>query len=225
VLALLAIGAALYVINETFQPLHGEGRGAVRVSVPAGAGAGRIGEILEDRGVVENGRFFSLNATLTRRRGKLRTGDYTLPRRLSNGAAIEALIRGPKVKAIKTFNLTIPEGRSARETAGRLKNAVDGDYLAATRSPARLRRARRLGLPRGSKTLEGYLFPATYELPEGTTASELVDRQLSGYRDNTAKLSYTLARRRELTRYDVLIIASMIEREVQLDRERRWWRR
>ncbi len=220
-LALVLIGVALYAINETFQPLDGEGRGAVGVSVPEGADAGRIGEILEARGVVDDGRFFSLNATLTRRRGKLRPGDYTLPRRLSNGAAIEALIRGPKVKAVETFNLSIPEGRSARETARRLKGTIDGDYLAATRSPVKLRRARRLGLPRGAKTLEGYLFPATYELPRGTTATELVDRQLAGFADNTAKLSYSRPKRRQLTRHDVLIIASMIEREVQLDRERR----
>ncbi len=221
VLALAAIAGALYVINATFQPFHGDGRGAVRVTIPAGADVDDIGHILADARVIERPAFFSLNATLTRRRTGMKPGTYTMPRNLSYGAAIDALTQGPKAKLIKTFSLTIPEGRAAGETAPRLKGtSIEGDYVAASKSPALLQRGRRLGLPRGAKTLEGFLFPATYELPRGTTAAELVGRQLEGFADNTAKVSYRRARTKKLTRYDVLIIASMIEREAQLDRER-----
>jgi len=220
--ALLVIALALYAINAVFQPFHGDGRGATRVSVPAGADVDRIGEILAERGVISSGRAFSLNATFTGRRGGLRPGRYTLPRDMPNGAAIEALTQGPKVKVIKTYSLSIPEGRSIDETAKRLEDTSIGDgYAPATRSSRARRQARELGLPRGTDTLEGYLFPATYTLPEGTTASELVSRQLQGFADNTAEVSYARARRRDLSRYEVLIIASMIEREAQLDRERR----
>ncbi|MDP9385023.1 MAG: endolytic transglycosylase MltG, partial [Actinomycetota bacterium] len=221
VAGLLAIALLLYLANATLQPFHGEGRGAVRVSVPAGADAGRIGDILAERGVVDSGRFFTLNATITGRRGNLRPGNYTLPRDMSYGDAIGALAEGPKAKVIKTYDLTIPEGRSARETDVKIeKTDMEGDYLSATRSPAALKAARKLGLPRNVRTTEGFLFPATYKLPEGTTARELVQRQLQGFADNTADISYARARRGNLTRYEVLIIASMIEREVQLDRER-----
>ena len=222
VVALLVIAAALYLINATFQPFHGDGRGAVRVTVPSGADVGEIGRILADRGVVDSPRFFSLNATLTGRRGGLRPGTYTLPRDMSYGAAIDALVQGPAVEAVKTFDLSLPEGRSARETAAGLEDtSIEGEYVAATRGEGALRRARALGLPRSAETLEGYLYPATYELPEGTTARELVGRQLDGFRDNTAKVSYARAKRLDLSRYDVLTIASMIEREAQLDSERR----
>jgi uncharacterized YceG family protein len=221
-LALALIALALYAINAVFQPFHEDGRGAVRVTIPAGADVGRIGDILAEGDVIDSSRAFGLNATLTGRRGGLRPGRYTLPRELSNGAAIEALTQGPKVRAIKTFNLSIPEGRSIDETDGRLSDTtIDGEYAKAARSRAALRRARRLGLPRNGKTTEGFLFPATYTLPEGTTAPELVARQLQGFADNTSKVPFARARRRNLSRYDVVVIASMIEREAQLDRERR----
>ena len=103
-LALAAIVFALYAINATFQPFHGDGTGAVRVKVPAGADAGEIGDILEAEGVVDSSRFFVLNATVTGRRGGLRPGNYTLRQGMTNGAAIGALTKGPKVKGFTYKN-------------------------------------------------------------------------------------------------------------------------
>ena len=220
-LALLGIGAALYAINATFQPLHGEGTDGVAVRIPEGAGAAQIGELLEARGVVADARFFELNATLTLRRGDLRAGRYVLRRDMSNGQAIEALMQGPKVRVVKTFDVTIPEGLTRREMAPLVREAgVGGRYMRATSSRAVLRRVRRLGAPRGTRTPEGFLFPATYELRVGANAPALVDRQLDAFKQNFDSLDLRSARRRNLTRYDVVIIASMIEREAQLDRER-----
>jgi uncharacterized YceG family protein len=220
-LALLAIGAALFLINATFQPFHSEGRGAVGVTIPEGADAGQIGDRLASAGVVDSGRFFMLNATLTGRRGKLKPGEYTLPRNMSNGDAVEALQQGPKAKIVKTFNVTVPEGRSIREAAPLIEESpVRGDYLKAARSRKTIRRARRLGLPGNRRTAEGFLFPATYELVSDATAQQLVDRQLKGFSDNLSEIDMRVAKRRNLTRYDVVIIASMIEREAQADRER-----
>jgi uncharacterized YceG family protein len=222
-LALAAIGAALYVINETFQPLQDENEqaGGVAVQIPAGTDAGSIGALLERRGVIEDARFFELNATLTLRRGKLRSGNYVLRRNMTNGAAIEALMQGPKVRVVKTFDVSIPEGQSRRESARAIdRSGIEGSYLRASGSKRTLRRIRRLGAPRGTRTAEGFLFPATYNLVVGATARNLVDRQLDAFRRNFRALDMTTARRRNLTRYDVLIIASLIERETPSDRER-----
>jgi UPF0755 protein len=115
--------------------------------------------------------------------------------------------------------VTIPEGRSRRETAPLVDQAgVTGDYLTATgHAPPPS-----LGAPRGTPTLEGFLFPSTYSLPKGhATARELVAQQLAAFRKNFAKVNMSYAKRKNLSRYDVLTIASMIEREAQLPRERR----
>jgi UPF0755 protein len=222
-IALAVIGAALYFINATFQPLKSENEqeGAVPVKIPDGADAGSIGELLERKGVIDDARFFEVNATLTLRRGKLITGNYVLRRNMTNGAAIEALMQGPKVRVVKTFQVTIPEGQAIREAAPAIQESgIDGSYLKATRSSQVLARARRLGAPRGARTPEGFLFPATYDLKAGATAGDLVDKQLDAFRDNFRSIDLKAAKRKNLTAYDVLIIASLIERETPKASER-----
>ena len=220
-IALAAIAAALYLINATFQPFHAAGSGAVRVEIPEGADVAGIGALLERRGVVASGTFFNANVTLTGRRGRLRPGDYTLRRDMSYGDASEALMQGPKVEVVETFDLTIPEGRSRREIAPLVRDsAVRGSYLDATSERRALARARELGLPSGSETLEGFLFPATYELEGRASARTLVAKQLDAFEDNFASVSMRRAQRRNLTRYDVVTIASMVEREASLQKER-----
>ena len=71
---------------------------------------------------------------------------------------------------------------------------------------------------RGS--LEGFLFPAVYEFTQQTTARELVADQLTAFRQRFATLRLAEAKRRNLTPYDVLKIASMIEKETVVPRER-----
>jgi UPF0755 protein len=221
VVALAAIGFALYVINATFQPFHGEGSGSVRVQIPENSDAGTIGDLLAERGVVASGTFFELNATLTGRRGGLRPGDYTLRRDMSYGDAIAALEKGPKVKVVPTVNVTVPEGLSIREATPVVdKGQLKGSYAKAARERRVLRRIRRLGAPRGTRTAEGFLFPATYTLVNGSPAGDLVSKQLDAFEDNFKGVDMRYPKRKNLTRYDVLIIASMIEREVQIDRER-----
>jgi uncharacterized YceG family protein len=122
---------------------------------------------------------------------------------------------------VRTFDVTIPEGRTRRETAPIVREGgVEGSYLKATASRATLRRVRRLGARRGIDTAEGFLFPATYELRVGAAARHLVAKQLDAFRRNFNRVDMRFARRKNLTRYDVVTIASMVEREAQLDRER-----
>jgi len=71
---------------------------------------------------------------------------------------------------------------------------------------------------RGS--LEGFLFPAVYEFTQETTARELVADQLKAFRQRFATLRLAEATRRNLTPYDILKIASMIEKETVVPRER-----
>jgi uncharacterized YceG family protein len=220
-LALACIGGALWLINATFQPFHGAPSGATVVTIPAGADAGQIGKLLEQAGVIEDATLFEANATVTLRRTKLRPGKYTLPKGMTNGGAIEALMQGPKARVVKTFKFTLPEGRSRRENVALVKQGpFTGDYLKATTDPRFVRRAHALGLPRGSHDLEGFLFPATYEMIAGASAKDLVKRQLDAFEQNIGGVSMAAARKKNLTRYDVLIIASMVEREAQLPRER-----
>ena len=140
---------------------------------------------------------------------------------MSNGDAIAALTKGPKVRVVPTVNITVPEGLSIREAAPLIdKGPLEGRYAKAAVERRVLRRVRGLGAPKGVKTPEGFMFPATYTLLEGSPARDLVSKQLDAFRDNFAGVDLGYAKRKHLTRYDVLTIASLVEREAQLDKER-----
>jgi len=215
VLALLAFAAF-----SIWTPFKGDGTGRVAVTIPAGSSAREVGNLLADKGVVGSGFFFSLRAAIGGDRDKLRAGRFVLHHDMSNGAAITALTTPPP-KVAQVSTLLIPEGPGRREVAPLVAKAgVPGDYLAASKRSPSLN-PRDYGAPRGTPSLEGFLFPATYRLKRGTTARGVVAQQVQAYKDNTAGISYRRAKRKNLTRYDVLIIASMIERETAVPRERR----
>lgn len=117
--------------------------------------------------------------------------------------------------------VTFPEGVRLTEMAATLgdKTRLSADeYLQATGPSAR---GAELAGRSAPTSLEGFLFPATYEIGTDTTVPFLVERQIEAYQRTMAGINLGNARRRKLTEYDVLIIASMIEREVQVPSERR----
>jgi len=214
-LVLLSV-IATYVLHATFTPFKGAGSGEVAVRIPDGASTREIGDLLADRGVVGSGAFFALRAAI--RGDDLRAGRFTLARDMGNGEAIDALTRAPQTPPI--IRVTFPEGPSRREQAPLVAKAgIEGDYVKASeRSPAL--DPRDYGAPKGS-SLEGFLFPATYELRPGASARRLVSDQVEAFEDNFAHVGLRRAKSKNLTRYDVLTIASMIERETAVARERR----
>ncbi len=202
-----------------FQPLHGKGYGNVAVRVPSGAGATQIGTLLEKAKVVDSGFFFALRARLDGKRSKLRAGTFALKKSMPYGAALTALTTPPSSAPI--IDVTLPEGPSRRELAARVREAgVTGSYLKASARSSKLKPSA-YGAPRATRSLEGFLFPATYELRRAdATARNLVAKQLAAFRKNFAKISMRTAKRKGLSRYDVVIIASMIEREALVPADR-----
>jgi UPF0755 protein len=215
VVALVAAAAA-WVLISLYQPFKGDGGGTVAITIPRGAGVGEIADLLEERGVISSGFWFEARTTLAGARSDLKPGIYNLRRDMSYDAAIDALSEGPPRDLI---NVTFPEGIALREIAPRVRQVgVRGDYVRASRRSSVLD-PRRYGAT-GARDLEGFLFPATYQLRRGASARSLVDKQLTAFRREFAKVDLRAARRVNLTAYDVLIIASLVEREAQLDKER-----
>jgi UPF0755 protein len=101
----------------------------------------------------------------------------------------------------------------ARHERGKRVRLKARSYLEATARPRR-----EPGF--GSRPLEGFLFPATYDFTVRTTSPQLVAAQLEAFRRNWAKVDLRYARSKNLTPYDVLIIASMVEKETLSPEER-----
>ena len=129
----------------------------------------------------------------------------------------------------KPFRVVFPEGFTRAQMAQRVgvvSRIAQRERGKATRLRARtyLAAANRLrlepGFGRHSYPLEGFLFPATYDFVARTTSAQLVAQQLKAFRTNWAKVNLGYARSKNLTAYDVLTIASMVEKEAVAPEDR-----
>ena len=207
VVALLVAFAVLL-----FQPFHGAGHGRVKLTIPKGSSASAIADILDSKGVVSNSTLFRLRLDLSGKSGEIQAGKYTLAHDMSYGDAIDALTTKPTPIKPKTVTVTIPEGYDRQQMAELLrKDGVKGDYLSDSKSfkgfdPAKY----------GAKdpaNLEGFLFPATYKLKPKQDAKDLVGQQLAAFTQNIKQVKMGYARSKNLTTYDVVTIASIVQRE------------
>jgi UPF0755 protein len=214
VVVVAVVGGVAWFAMNLLQPFKGEGEGTVRVVIPQGASLGEIADVLENEGVVDSSTFFALRARIAGRSGDLKPGPYTLQAGMAHTDVLDALEEGVPPNVVQ---IIIPEGIPRAQIAPMVKR-LRGNYRRATRR-SRLLDPRDYQAERAT-SLEGFLFPATYELKKGQPVRKLVNKQLRAFKQNFAKVDLGYARRRNLTPYDVLIIASLVEREAQVAKER-----
>jgi len=215
----IALGAAvIWFLVELFQPFHGSGHGEVTVTIPAHSGSSQVGDLLAKAGVISSSFFFELRATLAGERGDLRPGRYHLKLGMSYGDVLAILTKAPK--PAKVTELTLIEGRTRRQIDQLMRSqGVHGSYLASTRH-SRLLKPSAYGAPRDTTSLEGFLFPSTYQLREPVSISALVADQLQTFKQRFRGVDLRYAKSKHLSPYDVLIIASMVEAEAQTEHDR-----
>jgi UPF0755 protein len=127
------------------------------------------------------------------------------------------------------FRIVLPEGFARRDMAERItavdqialrKRGVRPTLSAQAYLKATSGKVRAPGFGRSRYPYEGFLFPATYDFFKDTKSKRLVSDQLDAFAENWAHVNLHYASRKNLTPYDVLIIASMIEKEVRVRSER-----
>jgi UPF0755 protein len=147
-------------------------------------------------------------------------GTYELTRGMTLDEILDVLSTPPA--AVPTVRVTIPEGFRLTQIADRVHDDVG---IPATAFSAALDKpgvALPPYLPASAASAEGFLYPATYEVPEGETDPEVVIRMmLRAFRKEAASLHLGAgARRLHLTPYEVVTVASMIEKEARVARDR-----
>jgi len=164
------------------------------------------------------------------------TGKAEQPTTISSTLVYRTVTRttasGPVVTVIampKPLHVVFPEGFTRADMANRIA-AVGRIALRRRHVHARLSRAAYLAATRRPqvppcfhnkvRTIEGFLFPATYEFFRQTTSAQLAADQLDAFCENWGKLELGYASKKNLTPYDVLIIASMVEKETLSPDER-----
>jgi UPF0755 protein len=216
IFAVVAALFFLWFLNVLFQPFHGDGSGRVQVTVPKGSSVSEVGDLLSDKGVIDNSTLFQVRVTLAGKRSEIYSGNFTLADGMSYGAAIDALST-PPVK--RTLTVTIPEGYTRSQAAQLVEEVgVPGDYTKATIKSKYLDPADYGG--KGAKTLEGFLFPDTFELKPNAPVEDLVQLQLQDFKQRIKGVDMSYAKSKNLTVFDVVTIASMVEDEAGVDKQR-----
>jgi UPF0755 protein len=176
----------------------------ITVVVPSGSTADQIADILEERKVVQDGGRFKSYAESQSEGTSFKAGTYTFQAGTGYDQIIKQLDHGPNVKY-----LTIPEGYRLTQ--------IEALLPAVGLNPHRYAQAvRRASPPPGfghHVNMEGFMFPATYTITADESESELVSQQLAAFSQAWSHVDTKYARSKNLTDYDVLKIASMIERE------------
>ena len=220
ILALLAGGGVFAVTTYYHWCQEASGpQKPITLTIPEGTSGSSIVSMLHDKGVI---RCSLVDKFVLRREGisnEFRAGTYHLTTNMTLDAAIKVLTTPPH-KAV-TVRMTIPEGFRLTEIAARvhslfgiptkefLTEAESGSY---TLPPY---------LPEGKRTVEGFLFPETYQVVQKTaTADSIIRLLLSQFQKEVQDLPWDNAKKLGVSPYQVVTIASMIEREAKLDKER-----
>jgi UPF0755 protein len=217
IFAAVAVLLLAWFLVALFQPFHGDGSGRVEVTIPKGSSVSEVGDLLDQKGVIDDSTLFQVRVTLAGKRSEIYSGHFTLASGMSYGAAIDALSQ-PPVK--RTVTVTIPEGYSRSQAAQLVEeDGVPGSYTKATVRSKYLNPAKYGG--KGAKDLEGFLFPNTFELKPSAPVADLVQLQLQDFKRKIKQVDMGYARSKNLTTFDVLTIASMVEDEAGVPSQRK----
>ncbi|MBI4491243.1 MAG: endolytic transglycosylase MltG [Chloroflexi bacterium] len=190
-----------------------------RFQVREGQSAAEIGQALEQQGLIRSALVFR---TLVRTRGvesKLGRGEYELRATMATGEIVDVLVAGSVARGRR---FTIPEGWRAAEVAQRLETQglVKAEaFLAVVAAPARIAPFHQLvGEP---SSLEGYLFPETYEVELNASAEKIAELMVRQFDQQFDAELRRKARAVGLTLHQAVTLASIVEREAAVSQERR----
>jgi len=216
VLAVGAGGTALYARAQLEAPAAAHGT-AVTIDVPEGETLDGLVDDLQSHDLVRSAFWFRWYARVRGLGSRLRAGRYRLDTGMGASAVVARLEMPPDARTVK---LVIPEGLTAVQIGERVQS--DGLGIAATAYLGEERTGHFSdgfldGRPAGAP-LEGMLFPDTYQVPIGATSHDVVAQQLQAF---MAKALPVLAGPpKGFTAYQVLVVASIVEREARLAADR-----
>ena len=189
----------------------------VLVTVPRGASARQIGELLAQRHVVRYAAGFALAARLEGVGDKMRSGRYELSPAMPPRQIAQLIALGHTASDF----VTVPEGYTVAQIANRLAEhdlAPEDEFLTLARTRGRTFHV--AGWTPPNDNLEGYLFPDTYRVPRGTTARQVIELMLGNFGHRVLA-----PHQADFARYPgglaaAITLASLVEREAETDADR-----
>lgn len=214
VIGLSGLGTAWWVARQVAAPYRGFADAEVFVEIPQGSGVSAIGARLAAAGVVSHPWVFRIAAELAGAERDLQAGEYRFAEPATAAHVVARLARGDVYTRAVTFRegLTIWDMAEVFAAAGL---GTADEFLREAQNPARIR-----ALDPEARSLEGYLFPDTYQLPRAAGAGRLVDAMVAGFLRAFDDDLRAAAAARGLSPKAVVTIASLVEKETAAPSER-----
>lgn len=234
VVAAAAAAGSVYYIMQQLKPVQPAGSPVI-VEIPEGKTSAQITELLEEAGVVRSGTVFAYYLKYKGLGSKFQAGTYEMTPGMTLVEIINKLSSGETVKA-EVIRFTVPEGFTAAQIIDLLSvqlgfSREELSRIVSSRLAAEEAKTNNVVWPavipehpNYKYALEGYLFPETYELPKDSTAQDVVWRMLRELDNKVKQLPEgweEQLKARGLSFHELLTIASLIEREVSVDKERK----
>lgn len=215
IMAVVGLNVYLFVGGQPVDPQSGD---SIVLEIPEGLGTAQIAAVLEENQLIKNGFVFRLKSKLGGYDGKFKAGIYSFSQDMTMKEVMEIIMGGRSVG--ETFQII--EGLSIKQIAESLENQeiVDADAFLEEAEHGDFDYAFMKYLPDGPNRLEGFLFPNQYEAPLNADAHQIIDIMLNQFDKVFPEEDYAKAEELGQDVYDVVIVASLIEREVREDAER-----
>ena len=186
----------------------------VRFTVPRGSGMSAVADTLAAREIIDRPALFKLYARLRGASRALKPGVYELRRGTAWSEVLEKLVSGEVV----TLTLTVPEGWTAAQIAARVARSTGAPVDSVAALVLDTAAARAFEVP--GPTLEGYLYPATYVFPLGTSPRQMVAALVGRYKRVWTPELRARADSLGLSEREVVTLASIVEKEAKQWEER-----
>lgn len=211
--------AAIFMANDVFAFVK---ENAVKeITVSENTDLLSLAKQLDDEGVINYGTIFKLYVRVKGDNQGVLAGSYSLNPNMDYGQIIDTLVNA---SSTETMKITVPEGYSIAQIRQMLldEHVCTEDALDEVLNTYSFKHEFLKGeLPAEAGWLEGYLFPDTYEIYKGNaTVVDTINKMLNNfegkYDDDIKAGAETLGR----SMHDIVTIASLVEREAQVDSER-----
>jgi UPF0755 protein len=184
------------------------------VEIVSGSSVSDIGNTLEANGIVNSGTAFSLYSKISTR-GPYQAGKYEMRKNIGASAAADVLEKGPK---INYDNFTIIPGERLVDVANNI-GELPGLSVENFNEIVNAGDYRSKFMPQGTNNLEGFLLPETYRVSAGENEGDLIRNSLQSF-EARAQANGLISDFRGLTPYQVIIVASLIEKEARFSDDR-----
>lgn len=213
---LVLAGSGVMWVQRQINPSGASGP-AVRITVQQGMSTADIGSLLEREGIITNASLFKYYARLTGL-GGIEAGDYMLEKNSSFGEASKVLEAGAAKAEEERF--TVPEGLTLPEVAkiiGQMPGRSADKFMEIANSGT----IRSQYQPAGNNSLEGLILPETYFITKGADEAAILRKMVDAFDQLATQLNLPgAAAKLGITPYQVVIVASLVEREARVDDER-----